>query len=154
MTDKDDYGGKLRGASILVVDDEPGMRNFLTKILGSRVKRVEQAGSPGEASKKLDDGHYDLVIVDNIMPGRTGLDWLEEQYRKGLFAETILITAYADLDTAIAALRIGVSDFVLKPFRANQILGAVARTLDRNGDFSQSTPWFWLLSETVEDFVR
>ncbi|MBN8189657.1 sigma-54-dependent Fis family transcriptional regulator [Salipiger thiooxidans] len=131
MTDKDDYGGKLRGASILVVDDEPGMRNFLTKILGSRVKRVEQAGSPGEASKKLDDGHYDLVIVDNIMPGRTGLDWLEEQYRKGLFAETILITAYADLDTAIAALRIGVSDFVLKPFRANQILGAVARALDR-----------------------
>ncbi|EIE49594.1 Fis family transcriptional regulator [Salipiger aestuarii] len=131
MTDKDDYGGKLGGASILVVDDEPGMRNFLTKILGPRVKRVEQAASPGEASRKLDDSHFDLVIVDNVMPGRTGLQWLEEQRRMGLFAETILMTAYADLDTVIAALRVGVGDFVLKPFRANQILGAAARALDR-----------------------
>ena len=49
----------------------------------------------------------------------------------GLFADTIMITAYADLDTAIRALRTGVADFVLKPFRANQIVGAVDRTLDR-----------------------
>jgi DNA-binding NtrC family response regulator len=131
MTEKDDYGGKLRGASILVVDDEPGMRNFLTKILGPRVKRVDQAASPAEASKLLDNSHYDLIIIDNVMPGRSGLDWLQEQCRRGLFAETILITAYADLATAIEALRVGVSDFVLKPFRANQILGAAARALDR-----------------------
>ena len=65
------------------------------------------------------------------MPGGTGLDWLSEQQRKGFFADVIMITAYADLETAIAALRAGVSDFVLKPFRANQILSAVARTLDR-----------------------
>ncbi|WP_204114436.1 sigma-54-dependent transcriptional regulator [Shimia biformata] len=131
MTQSDEYGGTLAGASILVIDDEPGMRNFLTKILGPRVKRVEQAGSPQEASQRLDDAHFDLVILDNIMPGGTGLDWVAEQRRKGFFADTILITAYADLETAIAALRAGVSDFVLKPFRANQILGAVARTLDR-----------------------
>lgn len=131
MTDTDDYGGTLAGASILVIDDEPGMRHFLTKILGPRVKRVEQAGSAKEASQHLDDAHFDLVILDNIMPGGTGLDWVTEQRRKGFFADTILITAYADLETAIAALRAGVSDFVLKPFRANQILGAVARTLDR-----------------------
>ncbi|MBY6092257.1 sigma-54-dependent transcriptional regulator [Maritimibacter alkaliphilus] len=131
MNGRDEYGGRLSGASILVVDDEPGMRNFLTKILGPHVKLVEQAASPSEATRRLDETHYDLVILDNIMPGRTGLDWLDEQRRKGLFAETILITAYADLDTAIAALRVGVGDFVLKPFRANQILGAVARALDR-----------------------
>ncbi|MCA0922466.1 sigma-54-dependent transcriptional regulator [Pseudooceanicola nanhaiensis] len=131
MNGRDEYGGRLSGASILVVDDEPGMRNFLTKILGPHVKLVEQAASPAEATRRLDETHYDLVILDNIMPGRTGLDWLDEQRRKGLFAETILITAYADLDTAIAALRVGVGDFVLKPFRANQILGAVARALDR-----------------------
>ena len=127
----DDYGSTLTGASVLVIDDEPGMRNFLIKILQPRVKRVEQAASPLEASKRLDEGHFDVVIFDNIMPGRTGLDWVNEQQRKGFFADTILITAYADLETAIAALRAGVSDFVLKPFRANQILGAVARTLDR-----------------------
>lgn len=131
MTTTDADGATLAGASVLVIDDEPGMRNFLTKILSPRVKRVEQAGSPKEASQRLDEAHFDLVILDNIMPGGTGLDWITEQRRKGFFADTILITAYADLETAIAALRAGVGDFVLKPFRANQILGAAARTLDR-----------------------
>ncbi|SMC61574.1 sigma-54-dependent transcriptional regulator [Primorskyibacter flagellatus] len=127
----DEYSAPLSGASILVIDDEPGMRNFLKKILEPRVKRVEQAASANEASRRLDETHFDLVIVDNIMPGMSGLDWVTEQQRLGFFADTILMTAYADLETAIAALRAGVSDFVLKPFRANQILGAVARTLDR-----------------------
>lgn len=127
----DMYGGSLAGASILVIDDEPGMRNFLTKILETRCKRVAQAASPAEATAQLDQAHFDLIILDNIMPGKTGLDWVTEQRRLGLFADTILITAYADLETAITALRAGVSDFVLKPFRANQILNAVSRTLDR-----------------------
>ncbi|KAJ57171.1 Fis family transcriptional regulator [Actibacterium mucosum KCTC 23349] len=130
-TTQEDYGSTLSEASILVIDDEPGMRNFLTKILGPRVKKVEQAASPQEATRCLDEAHFDLVILDNLMPGGTGLDWVRSQRRRGFFADTILITAYADLETAIAALQAGVSDFVLKPFRANQILGAVARTLDR-----------------------
>ncbi|MFW2589406.1 sigma-54-dependent transcriptional regulator [Sagittula sp. SSi028] len=127
----EDYGSDLAGAQVLVVDDEPGMRNFLFKTLQPRVKRVELAASPDEASAKLDECHFDLVILDNVMPRKTGLEWVAEQRRLGFMAETILITAYADLETAIAALRAGVSDFVLKPFRANQILGSVARTLDR-----------------------
>lgn len=128
---RDDYGQNLVHASVLIIDDEPGMRNFLVKTLGSRCRHVEQARSCEEAAMILDQVHFDLVILDNIMPGKTGLDWLEEQRRVGLFADTILITAYADLDTAIKALRAGVTDFVLKPFRANQILNAVARALDR-----------------------
>lgn len=127
----DEYGVSLAGASILVIDDEPGMRNFLTKILTPRCKRVEEAGSTAEASAILDKYHFDLVILDNIMPGKTGLDWLREQGKVGFFSDAILITAYADLETAIEALRTGVADFVLKPFRANQILNAVARALDR-----------------------
>jgi len=128
---RDDYGESLARAAVLVVDDEPGMRNFLTKTLRPRCRHVELARSCAEAGEILDQVHFDLVILDNVMPDKTGLDWLEEQRRVGLFAETILITAYADLDTAIKALRAGVSDFVLKPFRANQILNAVARALDR-----------------------
>nr|WP_282064328.1 sigma-54 dependent transcriptional regulator [Aliiroseovarius marinus] len=127
----DTYDTKLADASILVIDDEPGMRNFLTKILSPRCRRVEQAEGPKQASAILDTSHFDLIIVDNIMPGQTGLEWLQEQRRVGLFADTILITAYADLETAIKALRIGVTDFVLKPFRANQILNAVSQALDR-----------------------
>ncbi len=128
---RDEYSESLSSASILVIDDEPGMRNFMTKVLAPRCKRVEQAASAVEASEFLDKAHFDLIVLDNIMPGKTGLEWVAEQRRVGLFADTILVTAYADLDTAIQALRIGIADFVLKPFRANQILNAVARALDR-----------------------
>ena len=121
---------KLAGASVLVVDDEPGMRNFLAKTLAPRVQRLDEAASPAEASRKLDEAHFDIIILDNIMAGKTGLEWLEDQKRRGLFSDVIMITAYADLETAIAALRAGVGDFVLKPFRANQILGAVERALE------------------------
>jgi DNA-binding NtrC family response regulator len=130
-SDADAYGESLSRASILIVDDEPGMRNFLSKILGTRCKRVEQADSAAAAAKLLDTNYFDLVILDNIMPGKTGLDWLREQRKVGFFGDAILITAYADLETAITALRAGVADFVLKPFRANQITNAVARALDR-----------------------
>ena len=121
----------LKPVSILVIDDEPGMRNFLTRLLEPRCKRIEQAANAEEASALLDQHHFDLIILDNVMPGQSGLDWLSEQRRIGLFSEVILITAYAGLDTAIRALRVGASDFLLKPFRANQILNAIARSLDQ-----------------------
>src|SRR6185436_2029148 len=121
----------LAQASILIVDDEPGMRNFLVRTLGPRCKHVAEAADTDEASRLLDKSRFDVVILDNIMPGKNGVDWLAEQRAVGFFADAILITAYADLETAIRALRAGAVDFVLKPFRSNQILNAVARCLDR-----------------------
>ena len=121
----------LANVAILVVDDEPGMRNFLLRTLGPRCKRIEEAADAEQASKRLDAQHFDLVILDNVMPGQSGLDWLADQRRIGFFAEAILMTAYADLDTAIHALRVGAADFVLKPFRSNQILNAVVRCMDQ-----------------------
>ncbi|MDP2699969.1 sigma-54 dependent transcriptional regulator [Thalassospira sp.] len=126
-----EFGPWLAQASILIVDDEPGMRNFLVRTLGPRCKHLEEASDAADASRKLDANHYDVVILDNIMPGKTGVEWLAEQRKIGFFADAILMTAYADLDTAIKALRAGAVDFVLKPFRSNQLLNAVARCLDR-----------------------
>lgn len=126
-----EFGPWLAQASILIVDDEPGIRNFLVKILLPRCKLIEVAADTKEASRKLDEQNFDVVILDNIMPGQNGLDWLAEQRMIGFFADVILMTAYADLDTAIGALRAGVVDFILKPFRSNQLLNAVARCLDR-----------------------
>ncbi|WP_353612768.1 sigma-54 dependent transcriptional regulator [Labrenzia sp. CP4] len=114
-----------------MVDDEPGMRNFLVRTLEPYCKRIEQAADTVEASALLDTHHYDVVILDNIMPGKSGVEWLGEQRRIGFFADAILMTAYADLETAIQALRAGAVDFILKPFRSNQLLNAVARCLDR-----------------------
>lgn len=131
VPDQSEFGIGLSQASVLVVDDEPGIRNFIVKILGPMVGRVEQADSAANASKLLDANHFDIVILDNIMPGTTGLEWLREQRKLGFFADVILITAFADMDTAIEAMRAGVVDFVLKPFRSNQIINAVARCVDR-----------------------
>ncbi|WP_113155092.1 sigma-54 dependent transcriptional regulator [Nitratireductor sp. OM-1] len=126
-----EFGPWLAQASILVIDDEPGMRNFLVRTLGPRCKRLDEAADTEEASRKLDANHYDVVILDNIMPGKNGVDWLAEQRAIGFFSNAILMTAYADLETAIQALRAGAVDFILKPFRSNQLLNAVARCLDQ-----------------------
>lgn len=127
-----EFGPWLSQASILVVDDEPGMRNFLVKILGPRCKLIEEAENTAEATRKIDEQHFDVVILDNVMPNKNGLDWLAEQRAAGFFADVILMTAYADLDTAIHAVRAGVVDFVIKPFRSNQLLNSIARCLDRS----------------------
>lgn len=126
-----EFGPWLPQASILIVDDEPGMRNFLVRTLEPYCKRIEEAADTAEASAMLDAYHYDVVVLDNIMPGKSGVDWLAEQRQIGFFADAILMTAYADLETAIQALRAGAVDFILKPFRSNQLLNAVARCLDR-----------------------
>jgi len=125
------FGELLAQASILVVDDEPGMRHFLQRTLGPRCRHVETAADVGRASELLAAGHYDVVVLDNVMNGRRGVDWLAAERASGFFPATILITAYADLETAIQALQAGASDFLLKPFRSNQILNAVARCLER-----------------------
>ncbi|HRO50301.1 MAG TPA: sigma-54 dependent transcriptional regulator [Hyphomicrobium sp.] len=126
------FNSWLAQSSILIVDDEPGMRNFLTRTLVSRCKHVAEAADVSTAARLLEEEHYDLVLLDNIMPGKKGVDWLLELRDSGFFGEVILITAFADLDTAIQALRAGASDFLLKPFRSNQILNAIARCLDRS----------------------
>ncbi|MEM6615884.1 MAG: sigma-54 dependent transcriptional regulator [Pseudomonadota bacterium] len=118
-------------ARVLVVDDEPGMRNFLQKSLAGVCAQVDVTENTEAASVALDTNTYDVVVLDNIMPQKTGIEWLAEQRRIGLFSDAILITAHADLDTAIAAIRAGASDFLLKPFRSNQLINAIGQSLVR-----------------------
>lgn len=118
--------------SILVVDDEPGMRNFLVKTLVPRCHSVMDAGSAEEGADILREHHVDLIILDISLPGRNGVSWLKELREQGFTGQVILITAFADLDTAIEALRAGASDFILKPFRVPQILNAVKHCYERS----------------------
>lgn len=119
--------------SILIVDDEQGMRNFLVKTLAPRCHFVMNAGSAEEGAEWLGSHHVDLIILDISLPGKNGVVWLKELREKGFSGEVILITAFADLDTAIEALRAGASDFILKPFRVPQILNAVKQCAERAG---------------------
>lgn len=118
-------------ASVLVVDDEPGMRNFLLKTLAPRAGQVLGAGSAEEAEGLLHKHRFDLVILDITLPGKNGITLLKELREQGNPCEVILITAFADLDTAIEALRAGAGDFLLKPFRVAQVLGAYRHGLER-----------------------
>ncbi|MCL5980145.1 MAG: sigma-54 dependent transcriptional regulator [Gammaproteobacteria bacterium] len=120
-----------RECAVLVVDDEPGMRNFLDRVLTPRCASVHSAASAEEGMALLERHHFDLVILDIALPGKNGVDWLVELRQAGFSGDVILITAFADMDTAIKALRAGAADFVLKPFRLDQILNAINRCLDR-----------------------
>ncbi len=117
--------------SILIVDDEQGMRNFLVKTLAPRCHFVMSAGSAEEGDELLREHRFDLVVLDISLPGKNGVAWLKELREQGYSGEVILITAFADLETAIEALRAGASDFILKPFRVPQILNAVKHSHER-----------------------
>ncbi|WP_298831644.1 sigma-54 dependent transcriptional regulator [uncultured Piscinibacter sp.] len=118
-------------AHVLVVDDEAGMRNFLEKTLASRCGEVHSAADAEAGDELVRKHRYDLLILDITLPGKDGITWLRELRDQGYGGEVVLITAFADLDTAIEALRAGASDFILKPFRVTQILNAVRRGLER-----------------------
>ncbi len=75
--------------------------------------------------------HFDLLIVDIRLPGRSGIEWLQQLRAEGVRTDVIFISAFADLDMAVAALRAGAADLVLKPFRLEQILSAIQRCLER-----------------------
>lgn len=117
--------------SILIVDDEVGMRNFLIKTLAPRCQFVMNAGSAEEGAEWLSSHHVDLIILDISLPGKNGVMWLKELREQGYAGQVIIITAFAELDTAIDALRAGASDFILKPFRVPQILNSVKQCVER-----------------------
>jgi DNA-binding NtrC family response regulator len=117
--------------SVLVVDDEVGMQTVLKKALSKGFGHVDTANSVEEAENLRIQNHYDLIILDINLPGRSGIEWKEafsDQERK---ADVIFMTGYADLDVAISALKLGASDFILKPFNLEQMLQAVKRCMDK-----------------------
>ncbi len=121
----------LRASSVLVVDDEPGMRNFLQRAFTGTCASVHVAGSVEEGEELRRRQHFDLMILDIRLPGLSGMQWLQSLREQGCNTDVIFITAYADLEMAIDALRAGASDFIIKPFRLEQINTAVKRCLER-----------------------
>ena len=124
--------GDWQQHSVLIVDDEPGMRSFLDRALKQRCGLVETAASAEEGARLIERYHFDVIILDIALPGKTGVQWLQELRDSGCNSDVILITAFADMETAIDALRAGASDFILKPFRVDQMLNAVKRCIDRS----------------------
>lgn len=125
--------GNWQAFSILIVDDEAGMRSFLARALKARCGQVTTAGSVEDATEMMARLHFDLIVLDISLPGKSGVEWLHELRRNGYSGDVVLITAFADMETAINALRGGASDFILKPFRVDQILNSIKRCFERAG---------------------
>ena len=116
-------------ARILAVDDEPGMLKLLAMIVREKTPHaVETTNNPVEAVQIVRRGGIDLVIADLKMPGLDGSELLEAIR---VFSEipVIIITAFGTEEAAAETRAQGVFDFILKPFRKEQIVLAVERAL-------------------------
>lgn len=137
-----------------IVDDEPVVQMTLAKLLESQDYVVTTFGSAEDFHSKaaLDDPF--LLIVDKNLPGISGLDLVQQQQEQGSSFEAILITGYADLDSAIDAVRLGFFSYIRKPFDFEKLLddlsGArkrLARRLNEEDSGSDIAP---VLEELVE----
>jgi DNA-binding NtrC family response regulator len=110
--------------SILLVDDERIIRDSLARELASDVLNFETAlaASGEEAMAKINARSFDLVITDLNMPGADGFQVLKACKRKDAQILVIVVTGYADLDSAIDALRLGADDFLQKPYDTDELL--------------------------------
>lgn len=116
---------------VLVVDDEPAVRLFLAEELEQEGYRVLTAASGEEALTRLQEETIDLVLVDLKMEGMDGLQVMEEIQKQSLPPTIIMLTAYATLDSAIAAMRRGGYDYLIKPCSTEELLVSVAKGLSR-----------------------
>lgn len=121
----------LKHRSILVLDDEPGIRNFLVKGLGKYLGLIESADCFETADELRQRCHFDLIIADIKLPGGSGVDWVKSLRESGCTTSVIFITAHAHLNIAIEAIRAGAADFIIKPFRMDQIITAIDRCVER-----------------------
>jgi two-component system response regulator PilR (NtrC family) len=116
-------------ANLLIVDDELGMRQFLTHLFQRDGHVVRVAGNGGEALEQLRQQAPDLIISDIRMPDMSGVDLLREAKSLLPEVEVIMMTAFANVDTAREAFLLGAYDFVQKPFDNDLLKEVVARAL-------------------------
>lgn len=118
---------------ILVVDDEEDLRNAIVEILTLEGFDVEGVGSAEDAEERLAKTAYDVLITDHHLPGRKGLDLLEEALTR--FPETvaIIITGFGTIETAVQAMKLGAYDYLAKPFKLVELPIMVRRGLKERG---------------------
>jgi two-component system, NtrC family, response regulator AtoC len=116
---------------ILVVDDEFGLRQALSRILGAEGHEVAVAEDGARALELINGGSPDLVLCDVRMPGMNGLAFLEQYRANEKGGLVIMMSAYEDDEGVIEAMRRGAYDFIAKPFRADQLLLTIRKAVER-----------------------
>ena len=122
-------------AHILVVDDDDGIRNLLKKFLKDNNYLVNTASDSEEAKKKISIIKFDLIILDIMMPGKSGLEFLNEN-KNTIDTPIILLTAKGEAKERIEGLEIGADDYLPKPFEPKELLlrikNILSKTLQKN----------------------
>lgn len=120
---------------ILVVEDEPAVRDMIGMTLEQAGYDWQEAGDVGQAREKLAEAHPDLVLLDWMLPGQSGLDFARQLRREDLTRDlpVILLTARDAEDDKIRGLEVGADDYVTKPFSPRELLARIKALLRRSG---------------------
>jgi len=118
---------------ILIVDDEEAMRESLAAWLLKGGHRVDTAASGPEALERMAVDDYDLVMADVKMPGMDGLELLSRIKAEYPFTLVVVITAYGSIESAVTAMKMGASDYLLKPFDPEQLVLLVEKMVSQRG---------------------
>src|SRR4249920_4066931 len=116
---------------VLVVDDEKFIRDIIADFLGMEGYIVRTAEDGTSAVNELERARYDMVISDLKMPKMGGLDLLKEVARTHPETLTVIMTGFGTVETAIDAMKQGAYDYILKPFKVEEVVHIVQRGLDR-----------------------
>lgn len=116
---------------VLIVDDNREIRTILEEYLKEEGLLAEGAGDGKEALEKHNQTPFDLIITDLNMPGMTGIELIKEIGKSESTTEFIIITGYASLDTAIEAVKAGAFDYIVKPFRIEELRVVIKNARDK-----------------------
>jgi len=117
-------------AHILVVDDDDGIRSLVKKYLNENNYLVTTADSAENASEKIKIIKFDLIILDIMMPGKSGLEFMQDNKKK-IETPIILLTAKGEAIDRIQGLEIGADDYLPKPFEPKELILRIQNILDK-----------------------
>src|SRR5882672_897194 len=134
-------------ATLLIADDDPGLRESLERTLTREGYRVVLASDGRAALERVQAGGVDLIVTDLKMPGLTGLELLRAAKAIMPDVDVILLTAFGTVEEAVKAMKDGAYDFLTKPFRREQLLKLVDKALERRDLIEQNRA----LKQQLED---
>ena len=132
MTDEARTGPADDAPHLLVVDDDTRIRNLLKQFLSENGFRITVAGTAAEARRKLEGLDFDLLILDVMMPGESGVD-LTRSLRQAKDVPILMLTALSETDSRISGLEAGADDYLPKPFDPRELILRVNNILRRGG---------------------
>ena len=117
-------------AHVLIIDDDDGIRSLVKKYLSENNFLASTASSAEDASEKIKIIKFDLIILDIMMPGKSGLDFIQEN-KKYLDTPIILLTAKGEPNDRIEGLEIGADDYLPKPFEPKELILRIQNILNK-----------------------